>query len=108
MVAALTLVGRAAIAATAISLGRTAGSYDGETLRTCVNWPGALSSNGIDLVLAVSLRCGEVAAAELAAIPAPPDLKAVDKEILRPVHTDAPDECRDQPTGTSANDADTG
>ncbi len=49
---------------------------------------------GIDPALAVTLRRGEEAAAELAAIPDSPDLKAADEAIVTADHTNANDrEC---------------
>jgi hypothetical protein len=48
----------------------------------------------IDPALAVTLRRGEEAAAELAAIPDTPDLKAADKAILRPEYTSGNDGAR--------------
>jgi hypothetical protein len=49
---------------------------------------------GINPALAVALRRGEEAAAELAAIPDTPDLKAADEAIVRPEYTNGDDRAR--------------
>ena len=45
--------------------------------------PGAPASNGVDLALTESLRRGNEATAELAAIPDTPELERADEAILR-------------------------
>ena len=57
-----------------------------QSLRTCAHWHELIRQRleimGIDSGLAVALRRGEEAAAELAAIPNTPELKAADEVII--------------------------
>ncbi len=59
------------------------GSRSGRTHEICELIRERLRAIGIDPALAVTLRCAEEAAAELAAIPDTPDLQAADEGILR-------------------------
>jgi hypothetical protein len=66
-----------------------------QSLRACVEWCDLMRERfraiGIDPTLAVALRRGEKAAAELAAIPDTPDLKAADEAIVRPENSNEDD-----------------
>jgi hypothetical protein len=70
----------------AISWADREAAHRRQSLRTCVKWSNLIRERlclmGIDPGLAVSLRRGEEAAAELAAIPDSADLIADDEKIL--------------------------
>jgi hypothetical protein len=81
---------RAEISATAISWVDQQAADHRRSLRVCVELHelirGRLGEMGIDTEAAVALRRGEAAAAELAAIPDTPDLKAADEAIVTLLH----------------------
>jgi hypothetical protein len=64
-----------------------------QSLRTCVGWCELIRERfrimGIDPGRAVALRSGEEAAAELAAIPDSPELKAADEAIVTTDYSNA-------------------
>jgi hypothetical protein len=66
-----------------------------QSLRTCINWCDLIRERfrvmGIDPGLAVALRRGDEAAAELAAIPDSLDLKAADGAIVTADYSNADD-----------------
>ena len=88
---------RAEISATAISWVDQQAADHRRSLRVCVELHKLrerLRVMGISTELAVTLRRGEAAAAELAAIPDTPDLKAADEAIVRPECNDGDDGAR--------------
>src|SRR4029077_7240128 len=66
-----------------------------QSLRACVEWCDLICERframGIDSTFAVAMRRGEEAAAELAAIPDSPDLKAADEAIVTADYRNADD-----------------
>jgi hypothetical protein len=76
---------RAEMLVPAISWADRQAAHHRQSLRTCFKLCDLISERfrvmGIDPALAVALRRGEEAAAELAAIPDTPDLKAADEAI---------------------------
>jgi hypothetical protein len=84
--------------ATAISWVDQQATDHRRSLRARIEWCDLIRKRfrvmGIDPALAVTLRRGEEAAAELAAIPDTPDLKAADEAMVRPECSDGDDGAR--------------
>jgi hypothetical protein len=86
-------IARAEISAPAIPWVDRQAAHHRQSLRTCVKWCELIRERfrvmGIDPGRAVALRSGEEAAAELAAIPDSPDLKAADEAIVTTDYSNA-------------------
>jgi hypothetical protein len=86
---------KAEVLSPAISWVDRQAAHHRQSLRRCVKWCGLIGERfremGIDPGRAVALRRGEEAAAELAAIPDSPDLKAADEAIVTADYSNADD-----------------
>ena len=86
---------RAEISAPAISWVDRQAAHRRQSLRACVHWCELIRERiclmGIDPELTVALRRGKEAAAELAAIPDTPDLKAADQAVVTSDNSNAVD-----------------